>query len=51
MYTIEQFFKARDALGRIEVDVEVFNSFLEVIMTIKFDRLFEGEYEGAIAVC
>ena len=42
LYTIEQFFRARDALGGIEVDAEVFNSFLEVIMTIKFDRLFEG---------
>ena len=39
LYTIEQFFRARDALGGIEVDVEVFNSLLEVIMTIKFDRL------------
>ena len=39
LYTIEQFFRARDALGGIEVDAEVFNSFLEVIMTIKFDRL------------
>ena len=28
--------------GGIEVDAEVFNSLLEVIMTIKFDRLFEG---------
>ena len=42
LYTIEQFFRARDALGGIEVDAEVFNSLLEVIMTIKFDRLFEG---------
>ena len=42
LYTIEEFFIARDALGGIEVDAEVFNSFLEVIMTIKFDRLFEG---------
>ena len=39
LYTIEQFFRARDALGGIEVDAEVFNSLLEVIMTIKFDRL------------
>ena len=28
LYTIEQFFRARDALGGIEVDVEVFNSLL-----------------------
>ena len=27
--------------GGIEVDAEVFNSLLEVIMTIKFDRLFQ----------
>ena len=45
MYTIEQFLRARDALGRIEVDAEVFNSLLEVIMTIKFDRLFEGIHD------
>ena len=45
MYTIEQFFRARDALGGIEVDAEVFNSLLEVIMTIKFDRLFEGIHD------
>ena len=42
LYTIEQFFRARDALGGIEVDAEVFNSLLEVIMSIKFERLFEG---------
>jgi len=41
LYTIEQFFRARDALGGIEVDAEVFNSLLEVITSIKFDRLFE----------
>ena len=40
LYTIEQFFRERYALGGIEVDAEVFNSLLEVIMTIKFDRLF-----------
>ena len=45
LYTIEQFFRARDALGEIEVDAEVFNSLLEVIMTIKFDRLFEGIHD------
>ena len=31
MYTIEQFFRVRDALGGIEVDAKVFNSLLEVI--------------------
>ena len=41
LYTIEQFFRARDALGGIEVDAEVFNSFLEVITSIKFDRIFD----------
>ena len=45
MYTIEQFFRERYALGGIEVDAEVFNSFLEVIMTIKFDKLFEGIHD------
>ena len=45
LYTIEQFYRARDALGGIEVDAEVFNSLLEVIMTIKFDRIFEGIHD------
>ena len=31
--------------GGIEVDAEVFNSLLEFIMTIKFDRLFEGIHD------
>jgi len=31
---IEQIFRARDALGEIEVDAEIFNNFLEIIMMI-----------------
>ena len=45
LYTIEQLFRARNALGGIEVDAEVLNSLLEVIMTIKFDRIFEGIHD------
>lgn len=45
LYTIEQFFRARDALGGIEVDAEIFNSLLDIIMTIMSDRLFEGIHD------
>ena len=37
LYTIEQFFKARDALGGIEVDAEVFNGLREQISLHKME--------------
>eukprot|EP01018_Ginkgo_biloba_P024431 Gb_03145 [translate_table: standard] len=39
--TIEQLLNARAALGEIDVEAEVMNSLLELVMTIKLDRMFE----------
>ncbi|GLJ18302.1 hypothetical protein SUGI_0323850 [Cryptomeria japonica] len=43
--TIEEFLRTRDELGEAGMEAEVLNSLIEITMTMKFDRRFEGIHD------